>query len=101
MDYKKLHLDKLGFKSLTNIYRNLTIERIVEEGLLNGETIMAMNGATIVNTGEYTGRSPKDKYFVVEPSSKDKIWWGPVNAKVDATIFDELYDKIIDSLFQF
>ena len=97
MDYKKLHLDKLGFKSLTNIYRNLTIERIVEEGLLNGETIMAMNGATIVNTGEYTGRSPKDKYFVVEPSSKDKIWWGPVNAKVDATIFDDLYHKIIDS----
>ena len=97
MDYKKLDLDKLGFKSLTNIFRNLPIERIVEEGLLNGETKMAMNGATIVDTGEYTGRSPKDKYFVVEPSSKDKLWWGPVNAKVDSSIFEELYKKVIDS----
>ena len=97
MDYKQLGLDKLGFKSLTNIYRNLSIERIVEEGLINGETKMAMNGATIVDTGEYTGRSPKDKYFVVEPSSKDKLWWGDVNAKVDLSIFDELYDKVINS----
>ena len=100
MDYKKLELDKLGFKSLHKIYRNLSIERIVEEGLLNGETKMAMNGATMVDTGEYTGRSPKDKYFVVESTSKDKLWWGPVNAKVDLSIFDELYDKIIDSYNQ-
>ena len=97
MYYKELELDKLGFKSIDKIYRNLSIERIVEEGLLNGETKMAMNGATMVDTGEYTGRSPQDKYFVVEPTSKDKLWWGPVNAKVDLSIFDELYDKIIDS----
>ena len=56
---------------------------------------MAMNGATIVDTGEYTGRSPKDKYFVFEPSSKDKLWWGPVNTKVDLQIFNQLYDKVI------
>ena len=97
MDYKGLELDKLGFKSLDKIYRNLSIERIVEEGLLNGETKMAMNGATIVETGEYTGRSPQDKYFVVEPTSKDKLWWGPVNSQVDLSIFNELYDKVIDS----
>ncbi len=100
MDYKRLELDKLGFKSLHKIYRNLSIERIVEEGLLNGETKMAMNGATMVDTGEYTGRSPQDKYFVVEPTSKDKLWWGPVNAKVDQSVFNELYDKIIDSYNQ-
>ena len=82
MDYKRLELDKLGFKSLNKIYRNLSIERIVEEGLLNGETKMAMNGATMVDTGEYTGRSPQDKYFVVEPTSKDKLWWGSVARKI-------------------
>ena len=96
MDYKELGLDKLGFKSIENIYRNLSIERIVEEGLLNGETKMAMNGATMVDTGEYTGRSPKDKYFVVEANSKDKLWWGPVNSKVSESIFNELYDHVIN-----
>ena len=96
MDYKELELDKLGFKSIKNIYRNLSIECIVEEGLLNGETKMAMHGATMVDTGEYTGRSPQDKYFVVEASSKDKLWWGPVNSKVNESVFNELYDHVIN-----
>ncbi len=96
MDYKELGLDKLGLKSLKQIYRNLPIEKIIEEGLINNETKMGMNGATMVDTGEYTGRSPKDKFFVVEDSSKDKLWWGPVNSKVDISVFDELYSKIIN-----
>ena len=62
--------------------------------MLGKEVVMAMNGATIVDTGAYTGRSPKDKYFVEEPSSVDNLWWGPVNRPVDEAIFDELYDKI-------
>ena len=66
MNCKELGLDKLGLNLTGKLHRNLSIDRIVEEGLLNGETKMAMNGATIVDTGEYTGRSPKDKYFVFE-----------------------------------
>ena len=94
---KKLGLDKLGFKNINNIYRNLPIEKIIEEGLINGETKMAMNGSVMVDTGEFTGRSPKDKFFVVEPSSKDKLWWGPVNAKVENKVFEQLYNKVVDS----
>jgi phosphoenolpyruvate carboxykinase (ATP) len=94
---KKLGLDKLGFKNINNIYRNLPIEKIIEEGLINGETKMAMNGSVMVDTGEFTGRSPKDKFFVVEPSSKNKLWWGPVNAKVEKKVFDQLYNKVVDS----
>ena len=44
----------------------------------------------MVDTGIYTGRSPKDKYFVVEDMSKDNLWWGTVNQKIDSSIFDEL-----------
>ncbi len=96
MDYKKIKLDKLGFKGKHKIFRNLPIEKIIEHGLLNGETKMGMKGATMVDTGEYTGRSPKDKFFVVEPSSESKLWRGPVNSKVDVSVFDELYSKVID-----
>ena len=81
--------------NLTNtVYRNLSIERLVEEGILNGETKIAMNGAAMVDTGIYTGRSPKDKYFVVEDTSKDNLWWGEVNQKIDSVIFDTLFDKV-------
>ena len=36
---------------------------MIEEGILNGEVVMGMNGATIVDTGAYTGRSPNDKFL--------------------------------------
>ena len=94
MDIKGL--EKLGLKLTGKVYRNLPIDRIIEEGLMNQETQMGLNGAVMVDTGEYTGRSPKDKFFVVEPNSKDKLWWGPVNSKVDISVFDELYDKVIN-----
>tara|TARA_B110000196_G_scaffold127505_1_gene110601 strand:- start:1822 stop:3435 length:1614 start_codon:yes stop_codon:yes gene_type:complete len=93
---EQLGLNTLGLNDIKPIHRNLPVERLIEDGLLNGEVVMGMNGATIVDTGAYTGRSPKDKYFVEESSSVKNLWWGPVNRPVDEAIFDELYAKIID-----
>ena len=70
-----------------NIISNHIIDR--KEGVLG------LNGSLMVDTGIFTGRSPKDKYFVEENSSKDNLWWGPVNQKVDEKVFDKLYSKII------
>ena len=89
-------LEYLGIKLSSKIYRNLNHERLAEEGIANNETKLGMNGASMVDTGIYTGRSPKDKYFVVEDSSKDKIWWGEINQKLDSRIFDELLEKVQD-----
>ena len=93
---KIVDLDYLGINVKGDILRNLTSERLIEEGLLNGETKVAMNGAVMVDTGIYTGRSPKDKYFVEENSSKDNLWWGEVNQKIDSSVFDELYNLVKD-----
>ena len=98
MDLKsKIDLSILGIKQEKNIKRNLPMEMLIEETVMNGEGVLGMEGAVMVDTGTYTGRSPNDKYFVVEKDSKDKIWWGPVNAKVSASIFEELYAKVIKS----
>ncbi|MBT7377192.1 MAG: phosphoenolpyruvate carboxykinase (ATP), partial [Candidatus Marinimicrobia bacterium] len=96
MTEEQLGLNILGLNDVKPIHRNLPVERLIEEGLLNGEVVMGMNGATIVDTGAYTGRSPKDKFFVEESSSVNNLWWGSVNRPVDEAIFDELYNKIID-----
>ena len=93
---KELGLDKIGLKNNLNYLRNLSMERLIEEGILNGETKMAMNGAVMVDTGIYTGRSPNDKYFVEESYSKDNLWWGPVNRPVSADIFNSLLEKVLD-----
>ena len=93
---KDLRLDSLGLTGVKNVHRNLSVEKLIEETLLNGEGVIGPSGATMVDTGKYTGRSPKDKYIVDEPSSTDNLWWGPVNKKIDEAIFDELYEKVLD-----
>ena len=91
IDLKYLDINLKG-----TVHRNLSVERLVEEGVLNGETKIAMNGAAMVDTGIYTGRSPKDKYFVEEDMSKNDLWWGEVNQKIDSEVFDILFDKVKD-----
>jgi len=93
---KDLKLDAIGITGVEEVHRNLSVEKLIEETVINGEGVIGPRGATIVDTGKYTGRSPKDKYFVDEPTSTDNLWWGPVNRKVDESIFDTLYQKVID-----
>ena len=73
-EMKILGLDKIGLRQDLKYLRNLSIERLTEEGVLNGETKIGMRGAAMVDTGIYTGRSPNDKYFVEESSSKDNAF---------------------------
>ena len=89
-----LKLNEIGITQDKNIYRNLPVEVLIEESVINGEGVIGMNGALMVDTGVYTGRSPDDKYFVDEPSSNNNIWWGSVNRKVKEHVFDELYEKV-------
>ena len=93
---KELDLDSIGLNKVDKVHRNLSIENLIEETVKNGEGIIGPKGATIVDTGQFTGRSPKDKYIVDEPSSSNKVWWGSVNKKIDESIFDELYASVVD-----
>jgi phosphoenolpyruvate carboxykinase (ATP) len=93
---KDLALDKMGFTDLGQVLRNLPVEDIIENIVDHQEGTLGLNGAVMVDTGRYTGRSPKDKYFVDEGSSNKNLWWGPVNAKIDESIFDDLYEQVVD-----
>ena len=94
-EMKILGLDKIGLRQDLKYLRNLSIERLTEEGVLNGETKIGMRGAAMVDTGVYTGRSPNDKYFVEESLSKDDLWWGPVNRPINEDIFNTLLNKVL------
>ena len=96
MNGNDLGLDQLGLTNLTNVHRNLPVKELVDDIVNNGEGVIGLRGAAMVDTGIYTGRSPKDKYIVDEPSSNDKIWWGPVNRKISEDIFNTLYEKVVD-----
>jgi len=87
-------IDKIKLKKTDNLYINPSIKIIVEHIIKNKEGVLGLNGTPMVDTGIFTGRSPKDKYFVEENFSKDNLWWGPVNKKISKKVFDKLFLKI-------
>lgn len=64
---------------VTTIRRNAPAAVLYEDSLKENKTVISSSGALIAYSGVKTGRSPKDKRIVEEPTSKDEIWWGPVN----------------------
>lgn len=86
----KAEISEIGIKNAQTIFRNLSFDELIEHELRNGECVMTKSGATAVDTGIFTGRSPKDKYFVNQDPSNRYIAWGDVNKKVDKAIFEEL-----------
>ena len=70
-------MDKIYLK------RNAPVALLYEDAIRNEGAIISSSGALINFSGKKTGRSPKDKRIVYEETSKDDIWWGSVNIKMD------------------
>ena len=51
----EIDLSYINISLSGELLRNLSMERLIEEGVVNGETKISMNGAAMVDTGEYTG----------------------------------------------
>nr|WP_236286347.1 phosphoenolpyruvate carboxykinase (ATP) [Paenibacillus allorhizoplanae] len=81
-----------------SVHYQLSVPRLVEKAIAREEGVLAANGAFSVSTGKFTGRSPKDKYIVYEPSVADHIAWGSVNQEMSQASFDKLYEKVLDYL---
>ena len=83
-----------AYIDLKRAKHNLTTAQLYEEAIRNGEGLVAASGPYVVSTGQYTGRSPKDKFVIKEPSSQDKVWWGSVNQPLDENKFNSLRDRV-------
>ena len=81
-------LAQLGITQVKEIVRNPSYEQLFEEEMapnLEGyeKGVLTDTGAVAVDTGIFTGRSPKDKYIVYDDSSKEHVWWTSDAAKND------------------
>lgn len=92
---KEATIKTLGLENVAAAYWNLTVPELVEETILNGEGSLTDTGALAVDTGEFTGRSPKDKFVVYDAITKDTVWWGDVNYKFESDKFDKLYNRVL------
>ena len=82
-------LQEIGIKT-NKIIHNPTYDKIIEDALKRGEVQKTASGATAVDTGEFTGRSPKDKYFVKQAPSENFIAWGNINQPISPKVFEKL-----------
>ncbi len=64
-------------------HRNLSPAVLYEHAIRAGEGQVAHNGPFCADTTPHTGRSPKDKFVVREPSCEQEVWWGPVNQSME------------------
>jgi phosphoenolpyruvate carboxykinase (ATP) len=87
-------LDYLGLKNLATVYWNLQPAELVEETLALGQGQLTNTGALAVDTGEFTGRSPKDKFIVADAKTQDSVWWSNFNIPFDSQKFEALYNRV-------
>src|SRR3990172_6571127 len=90
-------LKSIGINN-SNACWNLSAAELTEETLRLKQGVLTDVKALAVDTGEFTGRSPKDKFIVLDDKSKDVIWWGDVNFKFDPKKFDALRTKVANYL---
>ena len=83
----------------TEIYRNLPASALYEHAIRHDrEATIAENGALVAYSGEKTGRSPKDKRIVKNPTSEKDVWWGTTNLPLDPKSYRTVRQRAIDYL---
>ncbi|WP_439129067.1 phosphoenolpyruvate carboxykinase (ATP) [Polaribacter sp.] len=86
-------LNNLGIKNATIKYQ-LISDKLFDETIKKKQGEVSSLGAIAVNTGEFTGRSPKDRFIVKDAITKDEVWWSDINLPFDTDKFDALYAKV-------
>lgn len=96
---KTIDLSVYGIKNVDQIYYNPSYEELYEhemdselEGFERG--ILTNLGAVSVDTGIFTGRSPKDKYIVHDEISKDTVWWSTIGKNDNRPITPEVWKHL-------
>ena len=80
------------------IFENFSEEKLIDEAISRGEGTLAANGALLVNTGKRTGRSPLDRFIVMDDVTKNEVDWGDINRPFEPGKFLELWKRLEDHL---
>ena len=97
---QRVGLDQLGITGPTKLYRNLTYQQLFDHEVANKEGVVAhaeYGDTFTVDTGKFTGRSPKDRWIVLNPGSAtaEHMDWNDINQSTTPAVFEELMDKAV------
>lgn len=91
-------LSLLLISNYKTAYWNLDPEKLIEHSLKLGQGILADSGALCIETGAFTGRSPKDRFIVKDNLTTETVDWGAINYPIGADKFDQLHQKMVQYL---
>ena len=86
-----------GITNPGHVHWNPGTAALYEEAIRRNEGIIAESGPLVCLTGVHTGRSPKDKFIVREPSTAENVWWGSVNKDITAEQFASVRQLVLDA----
>ncbi|MFT7589007.1 MAG: phosphoenolpyruvate carboxykinase (ATP) [Limisphaerales bacterium] len=91
----KADLSALGIDHQAHAYWNLPPAELVEHSVAQDLGVLADNGALVIDTGKFKGRSPKDRFIVKDSITENAVDWNAINLPFDSEAFDRLYDKVV------
>ena len=94
---KTISLESYGIKN-AKVHYQLSPEELHYDAIEHQMGTETNSGALAINTGKFTGRSPKDRFIVKDEVTSEKVWWGEINIPFDSEKFDKLYKKVADYL---
>ncbi|HEV3249421.1 MAG TPA: phosphoenolpyruvate carboxykinase (ATP), partial [Puia sp.] len=87
-------LARLGLRVSDNLRYQLSPEELVLDTLRRGEGTLSDKGALVIKTGEFTGRSPKDRFIVKDPHTATYIDWNEFNLPLEEKYFEIVLGKM-------
>lgn len=84
-----------GLKKARQIWWNLAPAQLIERTLLAGEGRLTNTGALAIDTGRFTGRSPKDRFIVRDNMTSDEVWWGDINQPISPDHADRIHQDLV------
>ena len=88
----------LGIRSAENVHYQLSPEELTEQTVARKEGVLNDTGALVIKTGEFTGRSPKDKFIVKDSITAETVHWNDFNIPIEPGYYDQLYKKMVTHL---
>lgn len=80
---------------IISAYYQLSADELTNKTVENKQGTISDTDALVVQTGKFTGRSPKDRYIVKDKMTSEHVWWGDINIPFSADDFDCLYKKMM------
>jgi phosphoenolpyruvate carboxykinase (ATP) len=84
-----------GLKVAKDVYYQCSSDELVADTIRRGQGVLNDTGALVIKTGEFTGRSPRDKFIVEDEITRSAVNWNEFNIPIEAKYFDQLHGRMM------